>query len=73
MSSATEEPSNPIVRLLVAIRSSFVVFVMALGVVLFLVGAAVSGEVSGIFAVLGISAVVYGLLGETALRLIGYK
>lgn len=73
MSSASEERSNPVVRLLVSIRSSFVNFIMALGVALFLLGLAVSGESSGIYAVLGISAVIYGLVGELALRAIGYK
>ena len=73
MSSASEEQSNLVVRLLVSIRSSFVNFVMALGVVLFLLGLAVSGESSGIYAVLGISAVIYGVSGELALRAIGYK
>lgn len=73
MSSANEEVSNPVVRVLVSIRSSFVLFVMALGVVLFLLGLAVTGEASGIFAVLGISAVIYGVLGKFALNLIGYS
>lgn len=69
---ATAVP-NPIVRLLLAIRSSFVLFTVALGVVLVALGLLVSGQIAGILTVLGLSAVLYGVVGELALRATGYK
>jgi hypothetical protein len=32
-----------------------------------------NGPIAGILAVLGASAIVYGIIGDAALRLIGYK
>ena len=72
---------GPIVEILLAVRSSFLAFVTALGVVFVVVAVVLSGYVPGIthgvlaamFAVWGASAFVYAALGHVALRLIGYR
>lgn len=63
----------PVVRLLLAIRSSFVLFAVALGVTLVLLGLLISGPMAGIVTVIGLSSILYAVLGELGLRVIGYK
>ncbi|WP_459191523.1 hypothetical protein [Halosimplex sp. J119] len=70
---SSSEETHPLFKPLVAVRSSFLNFVVALGVALLLGAVATSGPLAGILGVLGISAVIYALLGELGLRAIGYK
>ncbi|MFC7141242.1 hypothetical protein ACFQMA_15560 [Halosimplex aquaticum] len=72
LDSDTDE-YHPLLRPLVAVRSSFLNFVVALGVAMFATALAVSGPIAGILGVLGVSAIVYALFGELGLRAIGYK
>lgn len=62
-----------LLRPLVAVRSSFIAFIVAIGLVLFLTAVLTSGPIAGILAVLGSSALLYAVLGELGLRAIGYK
>lgn len=62
------------VDLLLAIRGSFLLFVGATGVLMFVFGATYArGLMAGMFAIWGASAVIYALLGFALLRLIGYR
>jgi hypothetical protein len=71
---ANEESHNPIIRFLLTIRSSFIAFIISIGVLLIVVGFVIqNGSIAGILAVLGASAIVYGIIGDAALRFIGYK
>lgn len=70
---SSSEQTHPLRRPLVAVRSSFLNFVVALGIGLLLGAVVTSGPIAGILGVLGISAVIYALLGEIGLRAIGYK
>ncbi|WP_415379156.1 hypothetical protein [Halosimplex sp. TS25] len=72
LDSGTDE-YHPLLRPLVAVRSSFLNFIVALGVAMLAAAIAVSGAIAGILGVLGISAIGYALLGELGLRAIGYK
>ena len=75
-----ETDRNPVVSLLLAIRSSFILFVAALGAVCLLLSLLLSSYIPGInhnvlsamFAVWGASAFVYAVLGYVGLRFIGY-
>jgi hypothetical protein len=75
-----ESDQSPIVSLLLAIRSSFIVFVAALGTVCLLLALLLSTYIPGIthdvlsamFAVWGVSAFVYAVFGYIGLRFIGY-
>lgn len=62
-----------LLRPLVAVRSSFISFIVAIGLALLLTAVLTSGPIAGILAVLGISALLYAVLGELGLRAIGYK
>lgn len=74
-----EEDPGPIIRLLLAIRGSFIYSVVALGVIFLILGVlnALLGLVrplmSGMFFMWGISAILYGLGGIVGLRMIGYS
>lgn len=68
-----EDDVHPLAWPVVAVRSSFINFVVALGVLLFALAVATDGPMAGILGVLGASALVYALLGELGLRAIGYK
>jgi hypothetical protein len=75
-----ESDHNPVVSLLLAIRNSFIAFTAAFGIVCLLLAVFLSEYISGIsyevlsamFAVWGVSALVYACLGYVVLRLIGY-
>jgi hypothetical protein len=72
-----------VVSVLLAIRSSFLTFVAALGVAMLLLGAfgpmipvvngVMKGVVAGMFGIWGVSAIVYAVIGFGFLRLIGYR
>ncbi|WP_227378668.1 hypothetical protein [Haladaptatus halobius] len=68
--------------LLLAIRQSFLAFVTAIGVVCCLLAVLLSthvlpaltnGVLAGMFAIWGVSAFIYAVLGHLGLRLIGYR
>ena len=62
-----------LVKVLVAIRSSFVAFVFAFGVVMLAAGVALQeGVGAGLLGIFGVSAMVYAVLGYAGLKLIGY-
>jgi hypothetical protein len=66
----------PIIRILLAIRGSFLLFVATMGVVMILLGATVlggQGVIAAMFAIWGVSAVIYASGGVLFLRLIGYR
>ena len=68
-----EEEHNPVIKILLTIRSSFLLFMMTLGIILFVIGGMIAeGVPAGMFAIWGVSAVLYALLGVGFLRLIGY-
>lgn len=61
------------VGLLIAVRSSFLVFTITLGVLMFVTGMVLlEGVLAGLFGIFGVSAVLYGVLGYVGLKLIGY-
>jgi len=65
--------ARPIVRVLLAVRRSLIVFIAVLGIVMFVTGWILSeGAVAGMLAALGISALIYSGLGFVFVRLIGY-
>jgi len=76
-----EDDHGPLVRLSLAVRSSFLAFVATLGVVFLLLALLLSehvpglthGVLSGMLAVLSASAFLYAAFGHLALRLIGYR
>lgn len=76
-----DEDRGLLVRLSLAVRSSFLAFVATLGVVFLVVAVVLSehvpgvthGVLSGMLVVWGVSAFVYAGLGHVALRLIGYR
>jgi uncharacterized membrane protein len=68
-----DRSTNPLIEVLVKIRSSFIAFIVSLGVLLIAIGLVLNGPISGILVVLGLSAFAYAVLGELALRAIGYK
>ena len=76
-----DEDQGSLVRLSLAVRSSFLAFVVALGVVFLVLAVILSkhvpfvtnGVVSGMLVVWGVSAFVYAGLGHLGLRLIGYR
>lgn len=74
--------SSLVTSTLVAVRSSFIGFVVAVGVVLVMVSVLLSGYVvknvnygmiSGMTFIWGVSAFIYAVLGTVLLRLIGYS
>jgi hypothetical protein len=71
----TEAATAPVwYRVLVAIRSSFIVFAATSGLVLFLAGVALrSGVTAGLLTIVGAFFVAYGVVGSLMLRLIGYS
>ena len=75
----SDEQQGPVIRLLLAIRGSFLYTVMTIGVTFVVLGVLnqqltfVRPLMSGMFFMWGISAIVYGILGIGALRLIGYN
>ena len=72
--SVADESHNPIVRLLLTIRSSFIAFIVSIGISFIALGFVIqNGSIAGILGVLGASAIVYGIIGDAALRFIGYK
>lgn len=84
--TADETDEFPLVsvgtRVLVAIRSSFLVFVLTVGVLLIVGSLVVSGLVlpgiefsivSAMLLIWGVSALIYAVLGRIGLRLIGYS
>ena len=76
-----DDDQGLLVRLSLAVRSSFLAFVATLGVVFLLLALVFSehvpgvyfGVLSGMLAVWGVSAFVYAALGHLGLRLIGYR
>jgi len=67
---------NPAIRLLLAIRQSLLLFIIALGVVLILAGAFVlggEGVLAAMFAIWGVSAILYAIGGFLFLKVIGYR
>lgn len=76
-----DDDQGLLVRLSLAIRSSFLAFVTTLGVLFLLLALVFSehvpgvyfGVLSGMLAVWGVSAFVYAALGHLGLRLIGYR
>lgn len=70
---STADDHHLLLRPLVAVRSSFINFIVAIGAVLFFIAVITSGPIAGILAVLAISALFYAVLGELGLRAIGYK
>lgn len=69
-------------RVLITIRSSFLAFVVTIGVVFIILSVLLSGHVlpgfnhgilAGMTFIWGISAFLYALLGKVILRLIGYS
>jgi hypothetical protein len=75
-----ETDRNPVISLLLAIRSSFILFVAALGTICFLLAMLFSTYIpllnynvlAAMFVIWGVSAFVYAALGYVGLRLIGY-
>jgi drug/metabolite transporter (DMT)-like permease len=71
---ANERSHNPIIRFLLTIRSSFIAFIISVGVLFIVTGFVIqNGSIAGILAVLGASAIVYGIIGDAVLRFVGYK
>ena len=76
-----DDDQGILVRLSLAVRSSFLAFVATLGVVFLLLALVFSehvpgvyfGVISGMLAVWGVSAFIYAALGHLGLRLIGYR
>jgi hypothetical protein len=65
--------TSAIFGVLYAIRGSFFVFFAALGILLVLGGVLLGrGELAGILGVLGVSAILYGVGGRVALRVMRY-
>jgi hypothetical protein len=67
---------NPVIRVLLAIRSSFLLFIATLGILLFLVGVVLyggRGVLAAMFAIWGVSAVLYAGFGFLFLKVIGYQ
>lgn len=70
---AFERIQTGIAELLVAIRSSFIYFVWAVGSLMFVSGVILQdGVMAAMLTIWGISAIIYGVLGFLGLRLIGY-
>ena len=78
-----ENPVTPFVTsVLVAVRGSFLAFVTTIGVLLLLTSVLVSGFVvpsveyglvSAMALIWGVSALIYAVLGNIGLRVIGYR
>lgn len=69
LSSAT----NPVLRVLLAIRGSFLLFVATIGALFVLGGATVmDGVLAGMFGIWGVSCILYAGLGYGLLKFIGY-
>ena len=76
-----DDDQGPLVRLSLAIRSSFLAFVATLGVVFLVLAVVLSehvpfvtnGVISGMLVVWGVSAFAYAGLGHLGLKLIGYR
>lgn len=64
---------HPVVRFLLAIRSSFLLFLTTVGIIVTVLGLTVmSGAMAGMFVIWGTSAVVYAGIGYAILWAIGY-
>jgi len=71
--STADRIASVVLGILYAIRGSFFVFFAALGVLMVVTGALLwRGELAGILGVLGASAILYGIIGRVALKLIRY-
>lgn len=66
--------SDGLVGILLRIRSSFLLFVLTLGVLLLVGGMVMSdGVFAGLFGIWGVSALIYAGFGFVFLRAIGYS
>jgi hypothetical protein len=74
-----EQVSNPVIRLALKIRGSFLAFIGAMGVALVVLAVIIEvlsvkrGVVQGMFLLWGISSILYSLGGFVFLNLIGYR
>lgn len=82
MSTSVTDEHGQTVSLLIAIRRSFLTFIVALGVVCWLLAVLLSSYLltslthavlAGMFAIWGTSAFIYAILGRLGLSLIGYN
>lgn len=65
--------SAVVLRVLLAIRGSFLLFTVAVGIIMVLAGFLLGqGVVAGLLGILGASAIVYGILGYLVIGLIDY-
>lgn len=65
--------TEPILRLLLAIRGSLLLFIATTGVLFILGGITVmEGALAGMFGIWGVSALLYATLGYLLLKIIGY-
>lgn len=65
--------AGAVLRVLLAIRGSFLLFTIAVGILMTLAGFLLGqGVIAGLLGLLGASAVVYGFLGYLVIELIGY-
>jgi hypothetical protein len=75
-SARTDDDHSPIVQLLLRIRRSFLLFVATVGVLLIVLGGTLfggTGVLAAMFAIWGVSAILYALGGVLLMRLIGYR
>jgi hypothetical protein len=74
MSAASkEESNNPLVELLVSIRTSFTRFVITVGLSMLVVALVIEeGVGAAMIGTVGVSAIVFGIVGRLGLRAIGY-
>lgn len=73
-STVDEDGHSLPVRFLLLLRSSFLVFIAFIGVLLFLTGSVLSeGVVAGMLGITGVSAILYAAIGFAFLRAIGYR
>jgi hypothetical protein len=65
--------TEPLLRILLAIRGSFLLFIVSIGVLLIVTGVTImDGVVAGMFGIWGISCLLYAGIGYGLLNLIGY-
>ncbi|WP_266082067.1 hypothetical protein [Haladaptatus caseinilyticus] len=65
--------TEPLLRVLLAIRGSFLLFIASVGVLFIVTGATIMDEVlAGMFGIWGVSCLLYAGLGYGLLKLIGY-
>jgi hypothetical protein len=71
-----DEDHNPLVKLLLKIRGSFLLFTAAVGVFMILAALLIyggTGVLSAMFTIWGVSAILYAAGGLLFLRVIGYR